>query len=347
MRNLTLLSLAIAGLSGCFYYPSYYEPVPGYMYSHGSSVRVAPQPAAPQAPAVPQTPAAPAQPYAYQPAQRLPYPPPPPHLRSPAPAAPAPQRRGIVAHEVRLRELQQKRDQAQKELDDYLASCERERAAAIQPAPTPRTIYGRPTPLVPPVPPVPPVSVAPAVPAARARRPLSGIGFTFGARSLDQEIDGVSTLGSFGLNFSHRLRDSSLVVDLSFARAGFTETDELGMMDDRVFGSFEASAGVRFMSDMSRRAGHARGGSAWYIGLGAMDLNIVDRYEDSVSGDTITEEITTASGSYASAGMHFEGRHFGGGDIEVRQVMDTAFTTYGVERSADGLEVLARLAFIF
>jgi hypothetical protein len=284
-----------------------------------------------------------------------------------------------VAHETRLRELQLKRDQAQKDLDSYVAQYNRERAEALARPPQPPAYqqpqaptyqqpqgpaYQQPQapayqqPQAPAYRQPPALQGAPTYPQPQsyqppqmrrpirkhpARKRLTSIGVAFGGRALDYEIAGISALSNFGVHLSHRMADTSLVFDLGFAHAGFVEPEG---PSDRSFSSLEGSVGLRYMGK-PEEASPRSGGAAWYVGAGLMGLEVVDQYVDPWSGVVLSEETASASGSYACAGLHFEGRSFGCGDLEIRKINDTDYSTYGVGKSSDGLEVLIRLSLAF
>jgi hypothetical protein len=288
MNKLITFAVACAAVSGCFY-PYSYFPAPGYHYVPGAgpSVQVYP-PAAP-----------------------------PPAAVQPATPAPSSTLETQAAHEARLRELQAKRDEAQRALDLYAAQGYRSPAVAMRPA------Y--------------PVTV---------RQPLSSLGLSIGARALNTPIDDHESLLNVGLGLSHRIAGTSVSLDFAVANAGFIEVGEL---TDRVFTGLEFSAGLRLTGAQpdAGRAGYPYQRGAWYVGGGSVALEIIDTVEDSFTGAVIAESTASASGSYVCAGIHYQGNSIGSSEVELRQVMGTTYSTYGSAKSSDGVELLFRLAFVF
>jgi hypothetical protein len=235
----------------------------------------------------------------------------------PAPAAPTIGQVVPVAYDSTMRRLQRERDAAQKALDDYAAECYRRSLAREARA---RRVDA---------------AVAPSMPAS------TSLGVALGVRALDAPIDDSSTMATFGLGLTHCFAGSCAALDLGLGYAGFVETGETV---DRRFSTFEATAGLRLMLS-SIASGRPNDRASLYVGGGVMAVEVDDSFDD-LEGETVSES-DSATGSYACIGVRFGGTGTGCGDFEIRQVMDTSYSTYGQERSSDGVELLLRFAATF
>jgi len=213
--------------------------------------------------------------------------------------------------------LRRDRDAAQKALDDYAA--ERRRRRLVPVARPPRA----------------------APPARVPMRGVTDLGLSLGARALDDPIDDSSVMATFVLGVSHRFAGSHAALDLGLGYAGFVETDDVA---DRYFSTFEASAGLRLIVASVDR-GLPSGYRAFYIGGGVMTVEADDTFEP-FAGESVSD-TDSATGTYACAGIRFSGAGTGCCDFEVRQVDGTSYSTFGTERSSDGIEFLLRLSTSF
>lgn len=237
-----------------------------------------------------------------------------PQAEAPAAAvAPPPGGRAPAAHDETMRRLRRERDAAQKALDDY--TIEYSRWSLSPGAATPHASAHR-----------------------RTSMPFTSMGLTLGARALDTPIDDSEVLATIGLAVTHHFAGSQVVLDLGLGYAGFISTDELA---DRYLTTCEASAGLRLMSSS---VDHRRpnGNTVFYIGGGALAIAIDDTF-DPVIGESFSEG-DSATGGYACVGVHYRDNVVGC-DFEVRKVMGTSYSTFGQEKSSDGIELLLRFLF--
>jgi len=260
------------------------------------------------------SPDAPARAY-FEPTEPVAAPEPPP---PPPPAAAAVSEAPPIENDATIVKLRRERDAAQKALDDYADECRRRRSAPV--ARPPRPVPNADTPA----------------------RGVTDLGLSLGARALYDPIDDSSVMATFGLGVTHWFAGSSAALDLGLGYAGFVETDASA---DRYFSTFEGSAGLRFKI-ASIDNGRSRGGRAFYIGGGVMLLEADDTFEP-FAGGTVSD-YDSATGTYGCVGVHLgDGRGTGSCDFELRQVSGTSYSTFGTERSSDGIDFLLRLSMSF